>query len=237
MYAGKSGCHGMMLYNTNIKGDNAVYGYYERGKVCLRTGTVEEMERLRDIHDEGVPTASNTVRNLVILFVVYLAALVTGFAVLPMRIAFAVLIFCAVSYFPLLIVISAGTGLYSDPELKDQFRRYHGCEHAAMNVLTNKGSAEMETLKKANIYDPECGTAYSGYAVALAVELALLIVFWPGILKAIGVIVLTAIIILVMILVPKINPFTLIQRPVVMRPTEKEYLLAIEIMKKLRELE
>jgi hypothetical protein len=47
----------------------------------------------------------------------------------------------------------------------------------------------------------------------------------------------SVILIVIMILVPRINPFTVLQHPVVMQPTEKEYLLAIEIMKKLRELE
>lgn len=237
MYGGNSGCYGMILYNTDIKGKNAVYGYYKGDNICLETGTLEEMKALKNSQDKDVPRASNTAKSLVIMFFAYLAAVVIGFVVFPLKPAFALLVFCIGTYFPLLIIINARTGLYKDPVLKDQFRRYHGCEHATMNLLTKKKPAEMESFCDLQIYDTECGTAYSGYAVTLVTELALLIIFWPGILKAAGLLLLTAILLLVMILVPRMNPFTMLQRPVVLPPGEKECLLAIEIMKKLRELE
>lgn len=237
MYGGNSGCYGMILYNTDIKGDNAVYGYYKGNDICMETGTLEEMKTLKNSQDKDVPRASNTAKSLVIMFFVYLVAVVAGFTLLPLQPAFALLVFCAGSYFPLLIIINARTGLYKDPALREQFRRYHGCEHATMNLLTKKKPAEMESFREPQIYDAECGTAYSGYAFTLVTELALLIIFWPGILKAAGLLLLTAILLLVMILIPRINPFTILQHPVVRTPGEKEYLLAIEIMKKLRELE
>ena len=237
MYAGNSGCYGIVIYNTDIKGENAVYGYYEGDKIRLKTGTAEEMLSFKKTGEADVPRASNTKKALVVLFLAFLAAAAAGFVVLQLRVAFALLVFCMISYFPLLIIISANSGMYRDPELKDQFRRHHGCEHAALHVLAENKPAEMESFAKPRIYDPECGTAYSGYAVALALELALLIIFWPGLLKAIGILALTAVLIIAMILVPRMNPFTVFQRPVVMPPTEKEYLLVIEIMKKLRELE
>lgn len=237
MYGGSSGCYGIVLYNTDIKGDNAVYGYYKGEEICLETGTAEAMKALKESRDKGETRASNTGKSLVIMFLVYMAAVITGFILFPLRLALALLLFCAVSYFPLLVIINARRGVYKDAVLREQFRRYHGCEHAAMNALTHKKPAAMETFLKPQIYDTECGTAYSGYAVAVAVELALLVSFWPGLLKAAGLLLLTGIAIVVMILVPRINPFTLLQHPVVLPPTEKEYLLAIEMMKKLRELE
>ena len=237
MYGGSSGCYGMVLYNTKIEGDNAVFGYYNGEDICLKTGTLEAMKALKDSMDEDVPRASNTGRSLVVMFLVYIAAVVAGFIMLPLKVAFALLIFCAGSYFPLLVIIGARAGLFKDPELRDQFRRYHGCEHAAMNALSERKPAEMKTFEKPQIYDPVCGTAYSGYAVTLAIELALLVIFWPGLLKAVAILLLTGIVLVVMILIPRINPFVILQRPVVLPPTEREYLLAIEIMKKLRELE
>lgn len=237
MYGGNSGCYGMILYNTDIKGENAVYGYYDGDNICLETGTLEEMKAMKKSQDRDVPRASNTAKSLIIMFLVYVVVIAVGFAALPLKVAFALLIFCAGTYFPLLVIINARAGLYKDPVLRDQFRRYHGCEHAAINALTKKKPVEMETFRHPRIYDSECGTAYSGYAVALVTELAILIVFWPGILKAAGILVLTAMLLLLMILLPRINPFTILQRPVVLPPAEKEYLLAIEIMKKLRELE
>lgn len=48
---------------------------------------------------------------------------------------------------------------------------------------------------------------------------------------------LSVLVLLVMILLPKINPFTLIQHPVVLPPSERELQLGLEIMKKVKELE
>lgn len=237
MYGGNSGCYGIILYNTNIKGDNAVYGYYKGDDICVKSGTLEEMKAFRNIQEESVTKASDTKRHLVVLFLIYVVAIIAGFVVLPVKYALAILVFCIGSYFLVLIIKGATQGVYSDPGLKMQFRRNHGCEHAAINALTKGKRAEMDSFNKPVIYDSECGTAYSGYAVAVAIEFAALIILWPGLLKAIGALVMTVILLLVMILVPRINPFTLLQRPVVLPPTEKEYMLVIEIMKKLKELE
>lgn len=237
MYAGNSGCYGIILFNTEIDGANAVYGYYEEDRICIETGTLEEMRALKTAQEKDLPRKSNTGRLLVKLFLVYLAAVVAGLVILPLKIAFALLVFCALSYFPVVVIMKANSGLYSDPELEEQFCRFHGCEHAAMRAMVEGKSAEMESFEKPRIYDPECGTVYGGYAVTLALELALLIIFWPGLLKAAGVLLLTFIVLVTMILKPRINPFTILQHPVVLPPTEKEYMLVIEIMKKLRELE
>ncbi len=94
----------------------------------------------------------------------------------------------------------------------------------------------MEALKERRVYDAECGTAYSGYALFLAIELGILIAIGPGFLKAIGIVLGTIILLIVLILNPGINPFTLIQRSVVAQPTEHEYALGVEIMKKVKEL-
>ena len=237
MYGGNSGCYGIILYNTKIKGSNAVYGYYKADSICIETGTLEEMKALKASQEQTVPRKTNTKRRLVELFCLYMMAVIAAFIILPLRISFALLVFCMLSYFPVLVIMSANTGLYQDPELRERFRRFHGCEHAAVYALTENKAAEPETFRTPRIYDPECGTAYSGYAIVAALELALLIVFWPGLLRVVGVLLLTLILTVVMILNPRINPFTMIQRPVVLPPTEREYMLAIEIMKKLRELE
>ena len=237
MYAGNSGCYGIMLFNTKVDGVNAVYGYYKEDRICIETGTVEEMRALKTAQEKGLPRKSNTGRLMVKLFLAYLAMVVAGLVILPLKIAFALLVFCALSYFPLLVIMRANAGLFADPGLEEQFCRFHGCEHAAMHAMAEGKPAVMESFDKSRIYDPECGTVYSGYAVTLALELALLIIFWPGLLKAAGILLLTLIIFVVMILKPRINPFTILQHPVVLPPAEKEFVLAIEIMKRLRELE
>lgn len=236
MYCGNSGCYGIILYDTDIKGDNAVYGYYSGSEIRLETGTAEAMKAVREGQEKGVSDVADTVKTMAKVLFLYLAMVILAFVLLPLKMAVALLIFCVVSCFPLMIITVARTGMYKDAELREQFRRYHGCEHEALKVLTNNEPAEVDSFCGRRIYDAECGTAYSGYAIVIALEIALMVIFWPGLLKAAGILLLTGIILLVLILVPRINPFMLLQRPVVLSPTEKEYLLAIEIIKKLREL-
>lgn len=238
MYGGSSGCYGMIIYNTKLKDENAVYGYYSGEEMCFETGTADELEEFKRQQRKLLPEGGrvSSVRVLVTMFFVFVAAVILGFVVLPLRIAFALMVFAVLAYMPLMVIIMANKERYADDCLQTSFRRFHGCEHAIISNLTKGKECTVESLIHGRIFDPECGTAYSGYAVLVAAELALLIVFWPGVLRSLGIIALTIVAIVVMILVPKINPFVLIQRPVVMRPTERECILGIEIVKRLKEL-
>ena len=236
MYAGSSGCYGIVIYNTDIDGENAVYGYYEGNEMRFETGTAEQMNELRKKQEEGIDEKGVTAKTVVGCFLLFVVAAILGFVVLPLRVAVALLVFLVLGYMPVMVIMGAQSGLYSDPEQRNSFRRMHGCEHAVVSALTKEKPCEMEVLQGISCYDTECGTAYSGYVVALALEIALLIVFWPGLLKAAGIILLSVLVLLVMILLPKINPFTLIQHPVVLPPSERELQLRLEIMKKVKEL-
>ncbi len=237
MYGGSSGCWGIVVYNTDIKGKNSVYGYYINEEMFFETGTLEEMKAFRNEQEKQLGVkGGHTGRRMAKLFLLYLTVIVAGFIFLEFRAGLGILAFCLLSFIPLLIIAAANEGVYLDEDMHDSFCRMHGCEHAVVSHLTSDGECTMEALKKARIYDTECGTAYSGYALLLALEIALLIIMWPGLLKFAGIILLTVIIIVIMILCPAINPFTVIQRPVVKRPTEREYLLGLEIMKRMKEL-
>lgn len=237
MYGGNSGCYGIIVYNTAVKGKNAVYGYYKDEEMCFETGTLEELKELKHSQEKDLPgKGKDTGKLLVWLFLVYMAACILGFVTLPLRIAFALLLFCVVSYFPILVIKKATSGIYLDPDMRTSFRRFHGCEHAIVDMLTKNKKCTEDALRNGRFYDSECGTAYSGYTVALALVLSLLIVFWPGFMKAVGLLVLSIILIVVLILFPRINPFILIQRPVVLQPTDREIQLGAEIMKRVTEL-
>jgi hypothetical protein len=94
----------------------------------------------------------------------------------------------------------------------------------------------MENLRGTSYYDTECGTAYAGYAVLLAFELACLIVFWPGLLKSLLILAVTIAVLIILIINVKINPFTCLQRRVVSPPSEREYELGLELIKRMEEL-
>lgn len=237
MYGGNSGCSGMVIYNTKVEGDNAVYGYYKGNKMCFETGTAQAMRDMRKAREKAFTTEGNsTLKIMGIVLLAYIIAAISLFAGLSLRAGFSFLVFAVVSYAPLLIILTANTKLYTDHEQTESFRRFHGCEHAVIESLTKNKDCTIEALRKGRIYDPECGTAYSGYLIAIAVVLGLLIMFWPGLLKAVGILAVTLIALLIMILVPAINPFTVFQRPVVTQPTEREYALAVEIMIRVKEL-
>lgn len=238
MYGGHSGCYGMIIYNTGIKGDNAVYGYYEGSVMRFAAGTLDEMKEIKKAQESQVPGGKGVGNGKMMVgsFFGLLAAVIAGFIFLPLRISAALLVFAVLSYVPLMIVFAANRNCYGDERMVTSFRRFHGCEHAIISAMSRKEECTAEALMSGRFYDPECGTAYSGYALTFALEIALLIAFWPGLFKSLVVMALTVAVLLIMILVPRINPFVLIQKPVVLPPTERECALGVEIIKKLKEL-
>ena len=95
----------------------------------------------------------------------------------------------------------------------------------------------MEELKAASIYHMECGSMYVIYKLVMLAVLAVigLNISTIGILKAVLVLIGTGLIILANIIMD-IGIFNVFQRNSVAEPTEREYILALELLKKFREL-
>ena len=47
----------------------------------------------------------------------------------------AALVFCVLTFFPLMIIVFTRRKLYTEDEMTEQFRRHHGCEHAMLQLL------------------------------------------------------------------------------------------------------
>lgn len=241
MYGGFSGSHGLVVYNTKLKGDDAVWGYYEGNHIKLLEGTREELKQAKDAMEEPFETKDGYVfKSMLVLFVIDLIAVISAFMWGSFRVGLAVTVFAVGAYMPLLIVNFARHKSYIRDEYLQQFRMNHGCEHAAISMMTrsDEKGISMEQLKKSPIYDSECGTAYSGYAITIALVLALLIAFGGslGFLKAAGVLLATVVVLLLNIFNPY-NPYLLLQRPVVTKPDERTYELGLAICEKIREME
>lgn len=241
MYGGFSGSHGVVVYNTKLKGDDAVWGYYEGNHIKLLEGSREELKQAQDAMEEPFETKDGYVfKSMLVLFVIDLIAVISAFAWGSFRIGLAVTVFSVGAYMPILIVNFARHKSYISEEYLQQFRMNHGCEHAAISMMTHSDEKgiSMELLKKSPIYDSECGTAYSGYAITIALVLALLIAFGGslGFLKCIGILLLTVVILLFNIFNPY-NPYLLLQHPVVTKPDERTYELGLAICERLREME
>lgn len=234
MYGGNSGCYGMVIYDT--KTDRAVYGYYEEEAIVLKTGSRQEMMDVKNSHESAVEKENrkeHRIMGLLLLTMVLVCVLAAVFG--TGRSLIAALVFCLISYFPLLIIAFANIGMYKDLKCREAFRRFHGCEHTLIHNLSKGREITQERLRKTSIYDSECGTAYSGYVAVIAAELAILILLWPGLLKSALILVATVVLLLINIFNP-MNPFLLLQKPVVSRPADREYQLAIAIAEKLKEL-
>lgn len=238
MYGGHSGSRGFVIYKKKKEKTRAVYGYYVQDQMMFEEGSLEAMLELKRQNEEADKCEKDgLVKAMVILLLAMIGAVAATFVLGTFLQGLAVMVFCAGSYLPMLIVYWARQQRYKTEELHQQFCRFHGCEHEVISWLTKyagKEEATMEKLQKMPIYDAECGTAYSGYFITLATVAALLIanITTLGILKALGILFLTLIILFVNIFNPY-NPYKLLQRPVVSQPTEREYALAVAVIERL----
>lgn len=238
MYGGQSGSQGFLIYKKKKTYEKAVYGYYEEDEMILLEGTLDEMTAIKAEKDAQYRNQNDKLKHvMVITFFVMLIMVITAFVAGTFLQGFAGLIFAVGGYMPLMIIYQSRQNEYASEELFQQFRRYHGCEHAAISWLTKYAGKEevtIEKLKKTSIYDPECGTAYSGYGLTLSFVIAVLTanLMTIGLLKALGIAVLTFVLLILNIFNPY-NPYKLLQRPVVVIPTDREYVLGVEMMKKL----
>lgn len=240
MYGGQSGCRGFLIYKKKKTFEKAVYGYYEEDEMVILEGSKDEMLEIKSRLDDPYRIKKDKLKQMMILaFLALLLMVVLTFIAGSFFQGLAALIFSVGGYMPMMIIYQSRQNRYASEELFQQFRRYHGCEHAVITWLTKYGDKEeinVESLKKMSIYDSECGTAYSGYAFTLALIIAILTanIVTIGVLKALGLVLLTIVILLINIFNPY-NPYKLLQRPVVDKPTDREYVLGVEMMKRLCE--
>lgn len=238
MYGGFSGSQGMVLYDTKKPGDNGVYGYYEAEEIVLVSGEYKALRNLQKEREAPYKREDDPLlKYMAILFVLDVAAVVLSFVFGSFLTGSSVLVFAAGSYFPVLVIGFAHIIDYRTKALHEQFRRFHGCEHQSVSWLTRRNMDEeltVESLKKENIYDAECGTAYAGYFLTLAAAAALLLanIVSLGLLKAMGIL-LAVIVVLVINIFNPYNPYLLLQRSVVAEPGDKEYELALAMIEKL----
>ena len=238
MNGGFSSCKGIVLYNTKKQGENAVYGYYEEDKIVVKKGNLEELREVQRKEEKPFKPKDKLNNKLfVILAVITLISIVVAFALTSFfKGLFLSAIFVA-AFMPILGLIYANISLYELKDDSEQFKRYHGCEHACINMLSKEKEPTMENLKSLDIYDSECGTVYMGYILTvLFVAMVIVLNFGAiGFIKSIGILLATVIVLLVNVFNPY-NPYKILQKNVVSKPTEREYTLGLELIKTLKEL-
>ncbi|MBR3756065.1 MAG: DUF1385 domain-containing protein [Firmicutes bacterium] len=241
MYGGVSGSQGILVYNTKLKGENAVLGYYEGNQIRLLEGRRDELQQTKDEMEKPFKTDDRYVmKSMAALFVIDFVSIIGAFVWGGFRMGLAVTVFAAGAYMPILIVNFARHQNYISKDLREQFRMNHGCEHATISMMTRSDGEDisMEQLKSSSIYDSECGTAYSGYGITISLVLSILILLGGslGLLKSLGILLLTLVMLLLNVFNPY-NPYLLLQRPVVTKPDERTYALGFAICERIREME
>ena len=147
MYIGHSSSRGMVVGNTAWSAPNAVYGCWHDGKIVLQTGEFKELKIKQDEDAcEDMSAKNNSVQLLFGVAGLFLLFSVAVWCFFGFMNFLAALIFSILAYFPLMIIIYSRQNPYQSDEIHQQFCRYHGCEHAIVQLLSKSQSVDMEHL-------------------------------------------------------------------------------------------
>ena len=243
MIGGRSSSRGILLYDQDKKGTNSVYGYYdERDEIVLVEGPYSEMAAMQSEQAKPDYSAAGgfgiSGLTLLILGVIIWKAYISG-SVLCLVVAS---VYSLLSFYPMLGLLSLVINIYKTRELRKQLRRFHGCEHAMIGYhqccARLKLVWEADKLRRYSIFCADCGTAHIGYNLYILTVAAWLICQIPslGLWKAAGLLVCSLILLLVLYLIP-MNPFKLLEIPIVAKPKERELRLGVAILDRFSELE
>lgn len=236
MIRGISGVKGILLYETKLdEKNNAVYGYYEDKEINILKGSYEELRYIQKEHDFPYEKENNIINKLMLGgLIVSIIFIILSIIYLPLSYIIATIFFCIVAYFPILIYTMIP--MYNDKEVMEQFKRFHGAEHAVGLHIDFEKELSIDSIQKEKYFDGECGTAYAQSAIVLTLVICFVIINFInlGFLKSMFMIFIT-VLILILNIFNRYNPFFLIQSCVVSKPTDKEYILALEIGRTLKE--
>lgn len=230
MKGGFSNCEGIMIYDT-VK-DKAIFGYYYDNIIQIEEGNIKDIKDKFSKYKETYERKDGLEDKIVIsIAILYLCIVILSLFLFPFLLFLSILVFCLGSYFPFIVIIFANINTYINVEKNKQAKRYHACEHAIIHII-DQDDVTLEDLKKSSIYDAECGNVYCGYFLFLLIVICYLIIniFTIGLLKSF-LIVLGTILLLFINLFNPFNPFLSMQKPTIEQPTDKDYLLALELVK------
>ena len=144
MYVGHSSSRGIVIGDTAKPEPNAVYGCRRDGVIVIETGSFKELvaRQQAEAAPDDKPSEERRSGRLVFgvmgLFLAFSAAVWVLFGFINFL---AALVFSVLAYFPVMVILFARRNPYCSDELHQQFRRYHGCEHACIQLLAKKNKA------------------------------------------------------------------------------------------------
>lgn len=243
MIGGRSSSNGILIYDGDKKGINCVYGYYDdHDEIVLVTGTHDDMEN-RMVRDEIRTSAFKKIDVSFRAPFLLLAAVVwRAYAVGSALQFWVTLVYALVSYRSMVTLFGVFFNDYKSREKRRQLRRFHGCEHAIIRYYEKQAAHDPvwdpDRIRRYSIFSADCGTAHAGYTLCFLTVAAWLACQFPvlGLWKAAGMLLRSVIVLLVLYLIP-MNPFKLLEIPIVAKPKERELRLGIAILERFSELE
>lgn len=240
---GHSNQRGIMFADRSVQGDNAVYCWYEGEEMRCCVGRAERV-RERFVNDQKadrVPQEKDRHGALMLrLAAIALAAIAVTVIFLdngPLTVA--VSLVAIVGWFPAYAILSTGLHEYESDEVFEQFKRFHGAEHAAVACYRKSERGwTMNDLRSASWLEQECGTVYMATVLVwlLIVAVAILNVASLGVLKLVGVIFGSLILLALNTWFNPANPLKRVQLRVVSKPGDRELALASAALRKFQEV-
>ena len=236
MKGGISTAAGIVLYDTEKEGSNAVFCFFEEGKPTVKTGNrkelLEEMKTADKIFKKDAKKSED--RILLITFLAFLGLIGAVWLVFGGFFAvFGMILFAAASFFPVLILAFSANRLYPDDEAFHRFRRFHGAEHTVIAYSSKKNPTwELDDIRKTSFYHGECGTVYAASVIVLAAIIGISFAFIPkiGFLWFMGITLISVMGLFANLFNPY-NPLKFFHAFVVEKPGDAELLLAAKGIK------
>lgn len=233
MLVGNSSCQGILIHDTSIEGNNALYGYYKDDEIIIVEEEYKELQKQQK-NDENIYLKQKYLDKILYrLFFMMILLCIISYLVCSFQWFIGILFFCICGYFPLLVLCYANINKYKNNIAYHQMRRYHGCEHALVKCIS-RHNYTLEKLKASSIYDSGCGTVYSGTFLLIIIYISFMIITQVSLLSILK---NTAIVFVILFfnLFNPLNPFKLFQYRAVEKPTDKEYTLALKMLIKIHD--
>lgn len=234
MKGGQASSVGFVLYDTDLNSEqNAVFGKIDDGKNIIELGNKDVLINKMKEEDSVNSSGDTATKITLILFALYIILLVLLlFKYQNLAQLFSGIVFLIGSYFPLLGLILMVIRQYKNDEDMAQMRRYHACEHKAINMGEKENT--LENMRKASMYEAECGTVYFGYGLFYVTCLSIAILNFSslGFIKLLIIMAVLAAVLFINVFNP-LNPFKILQKPMIAIPQDAELMLGLEMRNRL----
>lgn len=238
MIVGASDCSGIIFYDSAIEGKNGVYAYYEDDEIQTIEGNSRELLEFRKEKEKALKKDNSVYDKPMLFILIFMIAVVVVTSIFTTGIlpVIGAILFAIGGYMPILIIYMATRNDYLSDEDFRQFRRYHGAEHTMVNHnYVQENNWSLEEVRKASMYDPECGTAYAQMFLLVTALAAVIVanIGSVGLIRGFGILLAVIVVLLLNMWFNPHNPFTILQHLVVEKPGDRELLLAMACYKQL----